>query len=76
MSRKDFTMTQEDMDTLLAAMRPVPMIMLQCGNPPTVQENANRAWQNLGDKMGFKWDTAQPNGKGATGFSAEPKEPT
>jgi len=68
-------MTEEDMQTLLDAMKPVPMIMLQCGTPPSQQENANRAWANLGRKMGFDGDTVQPvRGKGSRFFTAVPSE--
>ena len=57
--RTEYEMTQEDLDMLLDAMKPVPMIMLQCGSPPSQQENANRAWAALGKKMGFDSETVQ-----------------
>lgn len=68
---KDFEMTQEDLDTLLKSMQPVPMIMLQCGEPQSQQYNANVAWETLGKKMGFKHMTVKPNGKGDRFFTAE-----
>ncbi len=49
--RTEYEMTEEDMQTLLEAMKPVPMIMLQCGTPPTQQENANNAWAALGKNV-------------------------
>jgi hypothetical protein len=73
--RTEYEMTEEDFKTLMEAMKPVPMIMLQCGNPPSQQENANRAWAALGAKMGFDSDTVQPvHGKGQRVFSAVPCE--
>jgi hypothetical protein len=73
--RTEYEMTEEDFKALMEAMRPVPMIMLQCGNPPSQQENANRAWAALGAKMGFDSDTVQPvHGKGQRVFSAVPSE--
>ena len=40
--------------------------------PASPQENANRAWENLGSKMGFKGMTVQPvKGKGVAYFTAE-----
>jgi len=73
--RTEYEMTQADFDTLMEAMKPVPMIMLQCGNPPSQQENANKAWAALGKKMGFDSDTVQPiRGKGQRWFSAVPSE--
>lgn len=74
--RTQYEMTEEDMQTLLESMKPVPMIMLQCGSPPSQQENANRAWNALGEKMGFDGSTVQPvSGKGARFFTAIPNEP-
>lgn len=72
--RKDFEMTQEDLDKLLEAMKPVPMIMLQCGTPPSQQERANAAWEELGNRMGFEYMSVLPNGKGNRFFSAIPME--
>lgn len=74
MNRIDYVMSEEDLDQLLNAMKPVPMIMLQCGTPPSVQERANRAWAVLGEKMGFDPMTVRPNGKGDRYFSAVPME--
>ena len=74
--RTNYEMTQEDCDALLAAMQPVPMIMLHIGGGgSSQQENANRAWRLLGEKMGFVWDTVRPiEGKGMRFFSAVPSE--
>lgn len=74
--RKDFEMTQEDLDTLLAAMKPTPVMYLSGGTPMynTPQENANAAWKRLGDRMGFDHMTVRSNGKGDRFFSAEVKE--
>lgn len=70
---KKYEMTQEQLDKLLEACRPVPMIMLQCGTPSSPQENANRAWKTLGDEMGFDYMTVQPTGEGDRFFYAEPR---
>lgn len=79
--RQTFTMTQEDLNKLLEAAKPVPLIMLQIGMPRSAQERANDAWKELGDRMGFEWDTAQPVpfGNGPPSFdpltfTAEPKQ--
>lgn len=66
----NFEMAQADLETLLEAMKPVPLIMLQCGTPRSAQENANAAWARLGEKMGFNPLTVRPNGKGDRFFSA------
>lgn len=74
--RTEYEMTEASMLELLAAMKPVPMIMLQCGDPPSQQENANRAWNALGEKMGFDGSTVQPVcSKGSRFFTAVPNEP-
>lgn len=70
---KDFEMTQAQLDELLYASRPVPVIALNCGTPPRQQENVNAAWAELGEVMGFDHMTVKPNGKGDRFFSAEEK---
>jgi hypothetical protein len=69
--RKEFEMTQADLDNLLSAMKPVPLIAIHCGMPRSAQENANDAWKELGGRLGFDPMTVQPNGKGNRFFTAE-----
>lgn len=69
--RKNYTMTTKQYESLLKACRSVPMIMLKCGTPSSPQENANAAWQRLGNEMGFVWDTVRPDGADPKNFSAE-----
>ncbi len=72
-TRIAFEMTPEQLTELLAHMKPVPLIMLQCGEPPSQQDNANRAWDRLGEKMGFDGATVQSSpGKGQRFFTAVP----
>jgi hypothetical protein len=68
---KDFEMTQAQLDTIMTACKPVPLIALQCGMPSSPQENANSAWKRLGEEMGFNHMTVTPNGKGERFFSAQ-----
>ena len=73
--RTDYEMTEEDLSKLMAACKPVAMIALQCGTPASPQENANNAWKELGEKMGFDHTTVVPvhggrRGKGDKFFSA------
>jgi hypothetical protein len=72
--RIDYEMTADDLEELLAAMQPQPMILLQCGTPQSVQERANNAWKKLGEKMGFDYMTVRPTGRGDRFFSAIKKE--
>jgi hypothetical protein len=74
--RREFEMTQVDLDTLLAAMKPVPYMIIGGYAPISQQENANNAWERLGNKIGFHHMTVRPNGKGDRFFTAIPKEPT
>ena len=68
---KNFEMTQDQLDKLMDACKPVVMIALQCGTPASPQENANFAWKSLGKEMGFDHMTVRPNGKGDRFFSAK-----
>ena len=72
--RREFRLSNEDLERLYEASRPVPLIMLQCGMPPSPQDSANRAWAALGAKYGFLWETVLPvEGKDAGTFTAEVK---
>lgn len=70
---KHYEMTQADLDKILAACAPVPMIMLQCGPTRSAQERANDAWADLGERMGFDHMTVKPTGEGNRFFTATEK---
>jgi hypothetical protein len=72
--RKNFEMSQQQLEKLLSCMTSEPLIMLQCGVPRSAQEKANDAWDRLGDEMGFIGSTVTPNGQGDRFFSAEAKD--
>ncbi len=71
--RREFEMTQEQLDTILDACKPVPYIAVQCGGPRSPQESANVAWAALGREMGFQHMTVRP-GEGDRFFTTEPSE--
>lgn len=61
MAIREFEMTDADLAALMQASQPVMAIALNAGPMPSVQENANRAWKALGDKMGFDHMTVRPS---------------
>ena len=69
MTKKVFEMTQEDLNRLVAACRPVRYMIIGNYKPASPQENANRAWKALGQRMGFKWDTVTLLKEKDQGFS-------
>lgn len=73
--RKEFEMSQEQLNKLLDACKPTPVMYLSGGMPMhnTPQENANAAWCKLGDEMGFDGMTVRPTGRGDRFFTAEVK---
>lgn len=71
---KVYTMTQEQYDKLLEAMKPVPYMIIGGMAPRSQQENANDAWKALGAVMGFKYMTVKPYGANKLQFTAEPVE--
>ena len=74
---KEFEMTQEDLDGLLDASKPVPYMVAGGMVPRSPQQNANDAWEALGRRMGFDHMTVQPiRGKSMLFFTAESEEPT
>ena len=69
--RKQYELTEEELKTLMDACKPVPYMVVGV-EPRSPQENANTAWQSLGRKRGFQWDTvAVMNGQGNRFFTAE-----
>ena len=70
--RREFEMTETDLKTILDASKPVTYIIVGGYVPRSPQQNANDAWQALGNRMGFDWDTVRPiTGKGNRFFTAE-----
>ena len=70
--RREYEMSEEDLEQLLEAAKPTPCIMIGGVMPRTPQEKANTAWAILGRKMGFKPMTVRPiPGKSNRFFSAE-----
>jgi hypothetical protein len=69
-----FEMSPNQMKELLSYMQPVPMFALNCGTPPSPQENANAAWASLGKEMGFDSTTVKPYGSNQLQFTATPIE--
>lgn len=75
--RKQFELTDSELQSLLALSKPVPAIALNCGEPPSRQQIANDFWQRLGREKGFAYMTARPvPGKGPKFFTAEAEEHT
>lgn len=76
LERREFEMSPDDLKGLLEACRSVPLIALQCGMPSSPQENTNRAWRALGERMGFDGMTVEPSTKGQRFFTAIPASHT
>lgn len=75
--RREYEMSEDDLAELLDASKPTPAMWGSNGVPffGTQQENANRAWCALGERMGFDYTTVQPAaGKGQRFFTAEQTE--
>jgi hypothetical protein len=73
--RREFEMTEDDLAALKEAGKSVPYMIVGGMEPMSPQDRANRAWSQLGDRMGFKYMTVQPvAGKSQLFFTAEPVE--
>lgn len=72
--RQQFTMTEADLSNIMDACKPVPLMYLSGGRlmGPSQQENANAAWRDLGERMGFDYMTVRPAGEDNRTFTAEP----
>lgn len=75
--RKEYGLTEEQYLKLLAASKPTPVMFLPGGKSmfPSTQENANAAWCELGEELGFDGMTVRPlSGKSGKSFTAETTE--
>ena len=73
--RTNYEMTEADLENLLSACKPTPVMMIGSYVGSTQQENANRAWAALGEKMGFDPMSVEPReGMGNRFFTAIPNE--
>jgi len=73
--RTEYEMTEEDLQTISNACKAVRCMMVGGYIPSSSQENANRAWEALGEKMGFDYRSVRPiSGKGPKFFTAVPSE--
>jgi hypothetical protein len=75
--RTDYEMTEKDLKVILDACKPTPVLFGNGGQSfgGSQQENANRAWSELGKKMGFDYMTVRPiQDKGMRFFTAIPSE--
>jgi len=69
--RIEFEMSDEDLQKIIDACKPVPYMVIGGVPPRSPQENANNAWAALGRKMGFDSMTVEPiDGKDSKFFSA------
>jgi hypothetical protein len=73
--RREYVLTDEQLQTLLERMKPDPVLYGSGGVPwfSTQQEKANRAWVALGEELGFDGKTVEPvPGKPRNVISAAP----
>ena len=71
--RKEFEMTEAQLEMLYDACKPVPYMIFGGREPSSPQENANTAWCRLGREMGFDGMSVKPSTKGERFFTAEEK---
>lgn len=68
--RRRFVMSQEQLDLLLEASKPVPYLITNGIGPASPRDCVNKAWRDLGEVLGFEWDSAHPDGPDARIFTA------
>jgi len=67
-----YDITQQQLDKLLDAGKPMPYLVIGGHAPESPQVRANRAWAALGKEMGFDHMTVQPiPGQPQTAFTAK-----
>lgn len=71
--RVEYHMSEDDFGGIIEAItkaRLSPLIAINCGMPESPQEAANRAWCDLGKRLGFDGMTVEPSPKGSRYFTA------
>jgi len=72
----EYEMTEQDLQKLFDACKPVPYMIVGGMEPRSPQQNANDAWEALGRRMGFDYMTVRPiPGKSNRFFTARPLRP-
>jgi len=71
---KRYRMTDQQLNRILDACKPVPYMVFGGMQPRSPQQNANDAWRDLGHEMGFDWTTVRPIGADMHDFEALPVE--
>jgi len=56
----EFTLTEDEMQSVLDASKPVPYLVIGGIPPRSQQEQANSAWQKIAEAHSVKWDTIRP----------------
>ena len=78
-SRQEYEMTQADYDRIIEQIsdaRKTSGMFLSGGRPMSdVQETANNAWCELGQRMGFDGMSVEP-GRSKLHFTAVPRQPS
>ncbi len=74
--RREYEMSEDDLKAILEASKPVPYMVFGGMEPRSPQQNANAAWRELADRLGFQWETVMPSKGGQRFFSAVPEEKT
>lgn len=73
-TKREYEMSEDDLEKILDASKPTPVMSVdgKTNMFGTPQENANRAWKALGQRMGFDYMTVTPlPDKGDRFFTAE-----
>ncbi len=69
--RKRYEMTRGDLEKLLEACEPQPYMVFGGMGPESQQERANRAWCELGNRMGFDGMSVESTRDGDRFFTAD-----
>lgn len=73
--KKRFELSDEQLERLYNASKPVPYMVIGGVPPASPRENAEREWARIGEEMGFDWNTVEPTGEGDKFFKADEKTP-
>lgn len=71
--KQKYRLSDEELNQVLNASKPVTYIVIGGIPPSSPQENANAVWKSLASKHSFVWDSCEDAGTGDQhDFLAEP----
>lgn len=72
--RTKYRLSEDDFTALIQASQPAPYMVFGGMEPMSPQARAEQVWRDVGERLGFAWETVEPSGPDQYEFTAVAKE--